>query len=214
MPDSEDKGLVDGSIAAKAVIDPVTGANQPPPLAGDPRRQAAPSIRGTVYQAWWSIDAWLRLTDDNTVIYLEGAEDFDVVREDGGAIAAQIRNTSQPISLGTQKARQALEAFWKVACVEPHRRVDLHYLTSSPAALEMDSDFGGITGIEAWRIARTDREMASRIGKSEAASALGAFLRGSGPEAELISHSQDLARAHAHAHAHDRLDIDLFAIQA
>jgi hypothetical protein len=130
------------------------------------------------------------------VIYLEGAEDFDVVRKDGGAIAAQIRNTSQPISLGTQKARQALEAFWKVACVEPHRRVDLHYLTSSPAALEMDSDFGGITGIEAWRIARTDREMASRIahyltGKSEAASALGAFLRGSGPEAELISHSQD-----------------------
>jgi hypothetical protein len=66
----------------------------------------------------------------------------------------------------------------------------------------MDSDFGGITGIEAWRIARTDREMASRIarylaGKLEATSALGAFLRGSGPEAELISYSQDLARAHA-----------------
>jgi hypothetical protein len=202
MPDSEDKGLVDGSIAAKAAIDPVTGSNQPPPLAGDPRWQAVPSIRGTVYQAWWSIDAWLRLTDDNTVIYLEGAEDFDVVRKDGGAVAAQIRNTSQPISLGTQKARQALEAFWKVACDEPYRRVDLHYLTSSPAALEMDSDFGGITGIEAWRIARTDREMASRIarylaGKLEATSALGAFLRGSGPEAELISYSQDLARAHA-----------------
>ncbi|HEX3914169.1 MAG TPA: hypothetical protein VHW71_11715 [Steroidobacteraceae bacterium] len=57
-----------------------------------------------MYQAWWSIDAWLRLTDDNAAIYLEGAEDFDVVRNDGGAIAAQIRNTSQPISLGTQKA--------------------------------------------------------------------------------------------------------------
>jgi hypothetical protein len=72
-------------------------------ISSDPRWQAVPSIRGTVYQAWWSIDAWLRLTDDNTVIYLEGAEDFDVVRKDGGAVAAQIRNTSQPISLGTQK---------------------------------------------------------------------------------------------------------------
>src|SRR5882724_9083268 len=81
MPDSEDKGLVDVSITGNAAIHPATGSTQPPPLAGDPRRQAVPSIRGTVYQAWWSIDAWLRLTDENTVIYLEGAEDFDVVRD-------------------------------------------------------------------------------------------------------------------------------------
>jgi hypothetical protein len=101
-----------------------------------------------------------------------------------------------------QKRGRHWRLFWKVACDEPYRRVDLHYLTSSPAALETDSDFGGITGIEASRIARTDREIASRIarylaGKLEATSALGAFLRGSGPEAELISYSQDLARAHA-----------------
>jgi hypothetical protein len=187
MPDSEDKGLVDDSITGIAAIHPATGSHQPPPLAGDPRRQAVPSIRGTVYQAWWSIDAWLRLTDDNTVIFLEGAEDFDVVRDTGNAVAAQIRNTSQPISLGTQKARQALEAFWKVTCNEPYRRVDLHYLTTSPAAVEMDADFGGIAGIEAWRIAQTDREMASRIAsylaeQLEASSVLRAFLRGSSPE--------------------------------
>src|SRR5450631_2720874 len=187
MPDSEDKGLVDTSIAGIAAIHPATRSPQPPPLAGDPRRQAVPSIRGTVYQAWWSIDAWLRLTDDNTVIYLEGAEDFDVVGHDGGAVAAQIRNTSQPISLGTQKARQALEAFWKVTCNEPYGRVDLHYLTTSPAAMEMNANFGGITGIEAWRIAQTDRKMASRIAnylteQLDASSALGSFLQASGPE--------------------------------
>jgi len=187
MPDSEDKGLVDRSITGIAAIHPATRSNQPPPLAGDPRRQAVPSIRGTVYQAWWSIDAWLRLTDEHTVIYLEGAEDFDVVRDTGNTVAAQVRNTSQPISLGAQKARQALEAFWKVTCNEPYRRVDLHYLTTSPAAMEMDADFGGITGIEAWRIAQTDREMASRIAsylaeQLEASSALGTFLRGSSPK--------------------------------
>jgi hypothetical protein len=77
-------------------------------LAGDPRRQAVPSIRGTVYQAWQSIDAWLRLTDESAVIYLEGAEDFDIVRDTGTAVSAQIRNTSGPISLGSQKAQEAL----------------------------------------------------------------------------------------------------------
>src|ERR1039458_3989965 len=187
MPNSEDKGLVDGSITGIAAAHTVTASHQARPWTGDPRRQAVPSIRGTVYQAWWSIDAWLRLTDDNTVIYLEGAEDFDIVRNTGSAVAAQIRNTSQPISLGTQKARQALEAFWNVTCNEAYRRVDLHYLTTSNAAMEIDADFGGITGIEAWRIAQTDREMASRIAsylaeQLEASSALAAFLRTSSPE--------------------------------
>jgi len=52
----------------------------PAHLSGDPRRQAVPSIHGDVYQAWWSIDAWLRLADADEVIYLEGSEDFDIVK--------------------------------------------------------------------------------------------------------------------------------------
>ena len=59
-------------------------AGLPPHLPGDPRRQAVHSIEGTVYQAWCSIDAWLRLNSPDEVIYLEGAEDFDIVRSDGG----------------------------------------------------------------------------------------------------------------------------------
>jgi hypothetical protein len=73
MPDSEDKALVDGSLADTRVAHPATAATQPPPLTGDLRRQAVPSIRDTVYQACRSIDAWLPLTDDNTVIYLEAS---------------------------------------------------------------------------------------------------------------------------------------------
>ena len=34
--------------------------SSPGELAGDPARQAVASIRGIVYQIWWSIDAWLR----------------------------------------------------------------------------------------------------------------------------------------------------------
>ncbi|MCK4241789.1 MAG: hypothetical protein KAX30_09220, partial [Candidatus Atribacteria bacterium] len=39
----------------------------PEQLPGDPRRQAVSSTHGDVYQAWWSIDAWLRLADANEV---------------------------------------------------------------------------------------------------------------------------------------------------
>lgn len=163
--------------------DNLSSVGLPAPLAGDPRRQAVPSIRGTVYQAWHSIDAWLRLTDDETVIYLEGAEDFDVVAEES-AITVQVRNTNQPLSLGVQKSLRMLEAFWLTTSNEPHRRVDLHYVTTSPIATEQDAQFGGLSGIAAWRIAQTDAEMAMSIGlyiaaKLDSQSQLGAFVRSS-----------------------------------
>ncbi|MFH0351403.1 MAG: hypothetical protein ACHBMF_05670, partial [Chromatiales bacterium] len=74
-------------------------AGLPAQLPGDPRRQAVSSIHRTVYQAWWSIDAWLRLASADEVIYLEGAEDFDVVRADG-AVTVQVKQHTGSISLG------------------------------------------------------------------------------------------------------------------
>jgi len=98
----------------------------PAALAGDPRRQAVSSIQGTVYQAWWSIDPWLQLQDAQEVIYLEGAEDFDVVRSDK-AIAVQVKRHAGSISLGTAKAHEALENFWKLTNAEATRQITLHY---------------------------------------------------------------------------------------
>jgi hypothetical protein len=71
-------------------------AGLPAPLPGDPRRQAVYSIQGTVYQAWRSIDAWLQLTNPDEVIYLEGAEDFDIVKSNN-AIAVQVKNGLLPV---------------------------------------------------------------------------------------------------------------------
>lgn len=158
----------------------------PPPLTGDPRRQAVNSIRGTVYQAWRSIDEWLRLIDDSTVIYLEGVEDFDVVSE-GNAVTVQVRNTSQSISLGTRKAQLALEGFWTISAAEPLRLVEFHYLTTSSTALESDANFDGFAGIDAWRIAQTDTAVAAKVAKYLAAkladdSSLHRFLTSSPPE--------------------------------
>ena len=156
------------------------------PLPGDPRRQAVYSIQGTVYQAWWSIDAWLQLTNPNEVIYLEGAEDFDIVKP-GGAIAVQVKKHAASISLGTAKAHEALENFWSLSCKDPTRTIDFHYLTTSTIATEQDADFDGLNGIEVWRAAQTNPEMAAKVAaylreKIPPASSLKYFLATAIPE--------------------------------
>lgn len=149
-------------------------------LAGDPARQAVASIRGIVYQIWWSIDAWLQLSSPDEVIFLEGAEDLDRIASNG-AIAGQVKHEAENLSLNNQRSHEALENFWALTLRESTRRVDFHYITTASAALERDAQFGGVAGLEAWRIAQTNREMAARIQayvaqKLASTSALKAFL--------------------------------------
>ncbi len=162
-------------------------ADLPASLPGDPRRQAVYSIQGTVYQAWWSIDAWLRLTNADEVIYLEGAEDFDIVNPDT-AITVQVKQNTGSISLGTARAHQALENFWTLCCNAPSRRIDFHYLTTSTIAMEQGANFDGLKGIDAWRAAQTSPELVGKITeylkkKLPATSSLRTFLSSATPEA-------------------------------
>ena len=165
-------------------------AGLPAHLPGDQRRQAVSSIRGTVYQAWWSIDAWLQLKNADDVIYLEEAEDFDIVKPDT-AITVQVKHTADSLSLGTAKAYEALENFWTLCCKAPSRRIDFHYLTTSTIAMEHGANFNGLKGIEAWRAAQTSPELAVKITeflkeKLPTTSPLRAFLTNSSPE--IIQH--------------------------
>lgn len=159
----------------------------PPHLPGDPRRQAVYSIQGMVYQAWWSIDSWLRLTHADEVIYLEGAEDFDIVKHDT-AITVQVKQNTGSVSLGTAKAHEALENFWALCCKAPSRRINFHYLTTSTIAMEQDANFDGLKGIDAWRAAQTSPELVDKITdylkqNLSATSSLRAFLSSATPEA-------------------------------
>lgn len=160
--------------------------SSPRELAGDPVRQAVASIRGIVYQIWWSIDAWLRLSSPDEVIYLEGAEDLDRVASNS-ATAGQVKHEAESLSLNNQRSHEALENFWKLKLRESTRLVDFHYITTASAALERDAQFGGVAGLEAWRVAQTNPEMAARIQtyltrKLAPASALRAFLASATPE--------------------------------
>lgn len=172
-------------------------AGLPAPLQGDPRRQAVYSIQGTVYQAWWSIDAWLRLTSPDETIYLEGAEDFDIVKSDI-AITVQVKKHATSISLGAEKAHEALEHFWTLSSKDLTRAIHFHYLTTSSIAKEQEANFDGLTGIEAWRAAQTNPELAAKVAafliqKLPATSSLRAFLTDATPSAiqeRLISRFQ------------------------
>ena len=162
-------------------------AGLPAPLPGDPRRQAVYSIQGTVYQAWWSIDAWLQLKNPNEVIYLEGAEDFDIVKSDS-AIAVQVKSHAASISLGTAKAHEALEHFWTLSCKDPARQINFHFLTTSTISTEQGISFDGLKGIEAWRAAQTNPELAAKVAaylreKLPATSSLRAFIGTATPDA-------------------------------
>ena len=139
-------------------------ASIPKQLSGIPQRQAVFSITGIVYQAWWSIDAWLRLPGADEVIYLEGAEDFDIVKTDS-AISVQVKHNVGTISLGTEKALDALENFWTLTLGDQNRHIQFHYLTTSSVAMERDADFEQLKGIEAWRAAQTNIELTDRIAR-------------------------------------------------
>jgi len=155
-------------------------------LAADPARQAVATILGYVYQIWWSIDAWLQLRSPDDVIFLEGAEDLDKIVA-GAATAEQVKHEAAGISLNNKRAHQVLENFWALSERETVRRVNFHYVTTASAATEQDARFGGIRGLEAWRVAQTNTETAEVIRlylapKLEATSLLRKFLETATPQ--------------------------------
>lgn len=71
--------------------------NIPGPIKGNPARQAPGLHKGIGFQDWRSVEAWVNLKAGEA-LYLEGAEDFDIVR-DGTADTVQTRATGAGISL-------------------------------------------------------------------------------------------------------------------
>lgn len=152
----------------------------PTPLNVDHNRDATPSLRGFDYQVWAAIDAWCRLSS-NEAIYFEGAEDFDRV-SDEDALAIQVRLRQAKVSLGTRPCLTAIQHFWElIEQDDSPRTLRYSYLTTSDLAVEADGDFGGIPGIEIWRVAASDPAATEQLrtyllGKFEVGTSLHSFL--------------------------------------
>src|SRR5258706_13183953 len=134
----------------------------PPPLSGDPAREAVHSLRGYMYQIWRTVEAWVQLKQDEA-LYVECAEDFDVVGA-GCGFGVQIKNTAKPISLGSADARAAIVNYWKLRKRNPNvPRLHFRYLTRGAVTQERGKHFRGASGIDTWRAAATGEESAIEL---------------------------------------------------
>src|SRR5438309_10940992 len=90
-----------------------TNQTQTDPLQSDSKRQAIAPLRGFEYQIWRSVLQWITLQPDQ-VLFLEGAEDFDIVGA-GHAETVQVKDTaaSGTVTLNSGSVLEAIAHFWE-----------------------------------------------------------------------------------------------------
>ena len=120
-----------------------------PGLKADRKRQAHNSLRGYLYQIWHSVNAWLDLNEDE-ILYLEGAEDFDKV-SDNDAMVTQVKATQAPITLRSQDVNDAINHYWELRTNNSDRNVKFRFLACSKIGVEQGNPFGtGNPGLQVW----------------------------------------------------------------
>lgn len=120
----------------------------PKPLRSDPRRQAIPTHRGYLYQEWRSVLAWLQLKQGE-VLWLEGAEDFDVLSL-ASAEVVQVKATSRKVTLCSRDILTAISNFWIHRVNNPGHRILFRFLTTSERGRERSRLLGPGSGLDLW----------------------------------------------------------------
>ncbi|MFG0678815.1 hypothetical protein [Delftia sp. WSY_7] len=134
---------------------------QLPPLAGEAARQAMDSMAGYDYQILRTVEAWLQLGGDGK-IYIECAEDYDVMRPDG-AVTTQVKNSPTNITLNSADVREAIRNFWELTERNAGReRIDMRFLTRGAVGKEQMSALGE-SGILVWRKAAAGDDVAAML---------------------------------------------------
>ena len=133
-----------------------------PGLKADRKRQAHNSLRGYLYQIWHSVNAWLELNEDE-ILYLEGAEDFDKV-SDNDATVTQAKATQAPITLRSQDVNDAINHYWELRMNNFDRNMKFRFLTCSEIGVEQGSPFGkNQQGLDLWNNCSDDEAVITKI---------------------------------------------------
>ena len=131
-------------------------------LKTDPKRQAHNQLRGYLYQIWHSVNAWLDLTE-NEILYLEGAEDFDIV-SDATATTVQVKDTQRNITLRSQEVNDAIKHYWELRTNHSDLTVKFRFLTRSKIGKEQGDPFGNDQpGLRLWNRCSGDEETITKI---------------------------------------------------
>ena len=140
----------------------VSEPNDNPPLRNDPAREATASLAGYASQIWRSVLIWLRL-EDGERLYLEGAEDIDVVHGPA-AETVQVKATKGNITLRSNDVVEAIDNAWLNQQRNRDRLIRYRFLTNADIGMEQGDPLGlGIPGIALWESARTSTDEAARL---------------------------------------------------
>ena len=155
-------------------------------LTSDPKRQANDALRGYFYQILHSVDAWLDLNEDE-ILYLEGAEDFDRVSDDTATVA-QVKDTQHNITLRSQEVSDAINHYWELQANHPDLNVKFRFLTRSKIGAEQGNPFGkGQKGLQVWSRCSDDEAAIKEISKflqdeGKISGEVDAFLKKASPQ--------------------------------
>ncbi|MHB8144004.1 MAG: hypothetical protein ACYDGX_10235 [Thermoleophilia bacterium] len=132
------------------------------PLNSDPKRQAAAVIRAFNYQIIHSVYAWLDLGEEE-VLYLEVAEDFDVVSQKA-ATTTQVKNSSTSLTLRSKDVLSAVYHCWELGEKNKDRTLSFRFISSAKIGKEQGEPFGkGIAGLELWQRCQRDSDALEKI---------------------------------------------------
>jgi hypothetical protein len=127
----------------------------PSRLTGETAREAVDSFGGYLYQGWQSLVAWLELTDDSDVLFLEGAEDIEKLRR-SGADVIQVKREAGNVTLKSRKVLESIGHFWGHVARNPDRAIRFSYLTTADIGLEKGNPYGlNRPGLVLWEEARS-----------------------------------------------------------
>jgi hypothetical protein len=120
------------------------------PLIADPKRQAVASLRGYAYQIWQSLYAWLCL-EENEILYLEGAEDYDVLGP-GRAETVQVKDIkgSGSVTLNSQEVIDSIKHFWEHQSNNKGCLITFRFLTTADRGKERKPPFITAKGLDCW----------------------------------------------------------------
>jgi len=109
---------------------------------------------------------WIHL-DDKERLYLEGAEDVDLIH-DKTAETIQVKATKANITLRSPDVVEAIDNAWLNEERNRDRDVRYRFLTNASITLEQGDPLGiGVAGLELWERARTERDEAARLDDTE-----------------------------------------------
>ncbi|MFN7974768.1 MAG: hypothetical protein U0166_20865 [Acidobacteriota bacterium] len=125
----------------------------PQPVEGRPEREAADTIASYTYQIWHTLRAWLELDDEGT-LYVETAEDFQIVTE-GEARLVPVTAQAANVTLRSEKALDAIGHFWEYQQSDK-RRLELHFLATARRGVEQGQPLGVEGGLRFWDRCRSE----------------------------------------------------------